>query len=122
TRRERPPLTNTASERVQQVRGLSRRSVRRRTGRVLVEGPQGVREAVRFVPDRVRDLYVTAEAARRHVEFVDLARDRGIVVHEASEAVLAAMCDADTPQGAAAVVDWQPAALQDVLSAAPRLF
>src|SRR5699024_4992202 len=120
-RRERPVLTNPAAERVRQVRGLSRRPVRRRTGRVLVEGPQGVREAVRFAPERVRDLYVTAGAAQRHADVVESAREAGIVVHEATDEVLAAMCDADTPQGAAAVVDWTPTPLDEVLAARPRL-
>jgi len=106
---------------VRQVRGLSRRPVRRRTGRVLVEGPQGVREAVRFAPERVRDLYVTAGAAQRHADVVESAREAGIVVHEATDEVLAAMCDADTPQGAAAVVDWTPTPLDEVLAARPRL-
>lgn len=76
---------------------------------------------VRFAPERITDLYVTAEAARRRAEVVDTAREQGVVVHEASDEVLAAMCDADTPQGVAAVVDWSPTALDDVLAARPRL-
>ena len=42
------PLTNPRSDRVKAVRALSRRSVRSRTGRFLVEGPQSVREVVRW--------------------------------------------------------------------------
>ncbi|CAM3929101.1 TrmH family RNA methyltransferase [Janibacter anophelis] len=103
------------------VRGLSRRSVRRRTGRLLVEGPQGVREAVRFAPGRVVDLYVTDEAAQRYAEFVEPAREAGIFVHRTSDEVLAAMCDADTPQGTAAVVEWAASDLESVLAAQPRL-
>ncbi len=95
--------------------------MRRRTGRVLVEGPQGVREAVRWTPGTVRDLYVTEEAAARYSEFVDPAREQGIFVHTVTDEVLAAMCDADTPQGTAAVVDWAPATLEQVLATSPRL-
>lgn len=76
---------------------------------------------MRFAPERIRDLYVTAEAAHRYAEFVEPAREAGVVVHEATDEVLAAMCDADTPQGAAAVVDWSPSTLEDVLGAGPRL-
>lgn len=86
-----------------------------------MEGPQGVREAVHFAPEQIRDLYVTAEAAHRHADVVEPARQAGVVVHEATEEVLAAMCDADTPQGAAAVVDWSPASLEEVLASEPRL-
>ncbi|HBO53763.1 RNA methyltransferase [Janibacter terrae] len=103
------------------VRGLSRRPVRRRTGRILVEGPQGVREAVSFAPERIVDLYATTEAAQRYAEFVEPAREQGVFVHETSEEVLAAMCDADTPQGTAAVVEWAPSDLASVLASSPRL-
>lgn len=103
------------------MHGLSRRSVRQRTGRILVEGPQGVREAVRFAPEQILDLYVTRDAGERYAEFVEPAREAGVFVHEASEEVLAAMCDADTPQGTAAVVDWAPSDLETVLAAGPKL-
>lgn len=86
-----------------------------------MEGPQAVREAVRFVPDRIRDLYVTAESTRRHADVVDPARARGVFVHTASQEVLAAMCDADTPQGTVAVVDWPVSTLEEVLASRPRL-
>ena len=78
-------LTNPSSDRVKAVRGLSRRSARRRTGRLLVEGPQGVREAVRFAPGSVVDLYVTAEAADRYGEIVDAARAAQRFVHEVTD-------------------------------------
>lgn len=80
-----------------------------------------MREAVRFAPEQILDLYVTRDAGERYVEFVEHARDAGVFVHEASEEVLAAMCDADTPQGTAAVVDWRPSDLSTVLAAGPKL-
>ncbi len=95
--------------------------MRRRTGRILVEGPQGVREAVRWAAERVRDVYVTDEAAERYAEFVEPAREQGLFVHSVSEEVLAAMCDAETPQGVAAVVDQASSTLEEVLAGSPRL-
>ena len=73
-----PELTNPRAERVAAVRALSGRSpssasARRRTGTFLVEGPQGVREAVRFAPERVRELFVPTAHAR-HPEIVEDAR------------------------------------------------
>ncbi len=114
-------LSNPRSDRVSSVRALARRSVRQRTGRLLVEGPQGVREAVRFAPGRVVDLYTTAEAAHRYPEIVEPARDQGLYVHEVTDEVLAAMCDADSPQGMVAVCTWEPVSLGEVLAAEPRL-
>lgn len=112
-------LTNPSSDRVRSVRGLSRRSVRRKSGTMLVEGPQAVREAVRFAAQNLLDLYVTPEAADRYAEIVAAAREAGRFVHEVTDEVLAAMCDAEHPQGMAAVVRWERSTLDDVLATAP---
>lgn len=45
---------------------LSGRSFRKRTGRILVEGPQSVRELVRFRKEMIVDVYFTAFACERH--------------------------------------------------------
>ena len=115
------PLTNTRSDRVKSVRALSRRSVRERTGRFLVEGPQSVREVVRHQPGLVVDLYVTPDAAERHGEVLDSAAAAGLHVHEVSDEVLAAMSETPTPQGLAAVCRATTSSLEDVLAASPRL-
>ena len=96
-------LTNPRSDRVKVVRALSRRSVRSRTGQFLAEGPQAVREAVRFRPELVRDVYVTAEAAARHTEIVEAADAARLHIHEVTPEVLVAMSDTESPQGIAAV-------------------
>ena len=61
-------LTNPRSDRVRSVHGLVKRPVRERTGRFLVEGPQGVREAIRYAADRVehiaKDLLPRLEAGQ----------------------------------------------------------
>ncbi len=114
-------LTNPRSDRVRSVHGLGRRPVRERTGRFLVEGPQGVREAVRYAADRVVDLYVTSTAAQRYaLDIVQPATAAGLWVHEVSDEVLAAMSDADAPQGILAVVTQSQTTLEEVLAKAPR--
>ncbi|MBE1876488.1 TrmH family RNA methyltransferase [Myceligenerans pegani] len=98
-------LANPRADRVRQVRALSGRSARSRHGLFLVEGPQGVREAVRWAPDgTVRDVYLTAAAAERYPEIVDAAKDNAagqaartgstagtLRIHVATPEVLAAM-------------------------------
>jgi len=113
-------LTNPRSDRVKAVRALSRRSVRSRTGQFRAEGPQAVREAVRFVPEHVRDLYVTAEGADRHADVIAAAHDAKLWVHEVTPEVLTAMCDAEHPQGLMAVCRWARLSLDDALGALPH--
>lgn len=115
-------LANPRADRVKAVRALSKRSVRLRTGRFVVEGPQGVREAVRFAPERIVDVYATRATADRYAsDFLAPARTAGLYVHECSDEVLAAMADSESPQGVLAVVRDAPLALADVLEAAPQL-
>ncbi len=115
-------LTNPRADRVRSVRALSKRPVRDRTGRFAVEGPQGVREAVRYAASRVLDVYVTPEALTRYADdIVDPARAAGLWVHEVTPEVLAAMAETDAPQGVLAVVDTTTDGLDAVLDAGPRL-
>jgi TrmH family RNA methyltransferase len=128
---DRPLLANPNADRVRTVRVLGTRAGRRRAGRFLVEGPQAVREAVRWTPWLVRDVYLTPDAADRYAEIV--ADAAGLRVHLADEAVLAAMSPdaqgvlavADTPAGAAGperlLGPLDAAALPAVLATRPRL-
>lgn len=114
-------LTNPRSDRVRSVHGLVKRPVRERTGRFLVEGPQGVREAIRYAADRVVDLYATPDACRRYAaDIIEPARAAGLWMHEVSDEVLAAMGDAEAPQGVAAVVATAPASLDALLDRGPQ--
>ena len=115
-------LANPRSERVKAVKALSKRPVRERTGRFAVEGPQGVREAVRWAAPRVRDVYLTSEALGRYADDIaGPARAAGLRVHEVTPEVLVAMAETDAPQGALAVVDTAAGELGAVLDAGPRL-
>ena len=62
-------LTDPQSSRVKRVAGLFRRSSRNRHGRYLAEGPQAVREAIKYVPEQVLDLYLTEAAGKRTKTF-----------------------------------------------------
>ena len=115
-------LANPRADRVRSVRALSKRSVRARTGRFAVEGPQGVREAVRYAASRVLDVYVTPEALERYAaDIVEPARAAGLWVHTVTPEVLAAMAETDAPQGVLAVLDRATPSLEDVLRTGPRL-
>ena len=95
-------LANPRADRVKQVRALSGRPARSRHGQFLVEGPQGVREAVRHATDDVRDVYLTPAAAERYDEILHDALDSGLHVHVGTPEVLEAM--SPDAQGVLAVV------------------
>ncbi len=115
------PLTNPRSDRVRAVAALSRRSARERTGWFVAEGPQAVREAVTHRADLVVDVYVTETALARHSDIVATAQRAALTVHVASDQVVAAMADAQTPQGLLAVCRIPRVGLDEVLEAQPRL-
>ena len=117
--RTTPDLTNPRAERVRSVRALSGRSVRERQGRFLVEGPQAVRELVRCEPARVRELYLSPDAARRHPELATDAAAAGLRVRSGTAQVLDAM--SPDAQGVVAVADLLAPGPADVLAAGPRL-
>ncbi|WP_296665640.1 RNA methyltransferase [Demequina sp.] len=112
-------LSNPRAERVKRVAALAGRSARSRAGAMLVEGPQGVREAVRFAAARVRDVYLSPEASERHPEIAAEALAAELYVHVGTPEVLAAM--SPDAQGVLAVLDSTGTSLDDVVAAGPRL-
>ena len=114
-----PELTNPRAERVKAVKALAGRSARERHGRFLVEGPQSAREAVREPDPRVRDLYVTDEAAERYPEIVADAVRAGARLHTASAEVLEAM--SPDAQHVLAVADTRAPAPIEVLARGAQL-
>ena len=69
-------IDNPKSERVRRVADLSNRRSRARTGQYVIEGPQSVREAVRCMPEAVRDVYVAVDDSdgAGHTDMALLAR------------------------------------------------
>lgn len=100
-------LSNVGADRVKQVRALTGRSARLRAHRFVVEGPQGVREAVRFAADSVLDVYLTSAAHARSPEIATEATAAGLRVHGCSPEVADAM--SGDAQGAIAVVGLERA-------------
>lgn len=133
-------LINPGSDRVRSVAGLARRSARSRAGRFLAEGPQCVREALRahlgefdaLVPaprDGVIDaVYVTERALQRHPDIDQLVArvlqaegSPRVFVRLVSDEVLAAMSDAEHPQGVLAVCRIPELTWAQVVERRPRL-
>ena len=108
-------LTSIRNPRVRAARGLHRSRERRATGRHLVEGPRAVVEAL--AAGVVEELYLDEARAVELTAAWRLAPDVGDVevqVHQVTADMLAAMCDATSPQGVVAVARTEPASLQEL--------
>lgn len=101
---------------LQEARKLQRRKERKASGRFLVEGRQGVREALR-TPGLVESLFVRWAQARENTDLVEDARAAGVPVYAVSEQNLATLTDTVTPQGIVAVAKQLDVPLADVLTA-----
>lgn len=85
---ERPSIfDNPRADRVKKVAALAGRSARSKQGKILVEGPQAVRELVRYRSSFVEDVYYTALAAQTHPDVIEDARRACRWVHEVTDEV-----------------------------------
>lgn len=85
---ERPSiLDNPRADRVKKVAALAGRSARSKQGKILVEGPQAVRELIRYRSSFVEDVYYTALAAQTHPDVIEDARRACRWVHEVTDEV-----------------------------------
>ncbi|MEN9749868.1 MAG: hypothetical protein RL149_946, partial [Actinomycetota bacterium] len=113
-------LTDPKSNLVRGVAKLNKKDARSETGLFLLEGPQGLSEALDR-PKLIVDLYATDEAVERHQDLFDRAAAARVEVQLVSDAVLKVMCDTATPQGVLAVCHQLHASLDDVIELKPQL-
>jgi TrmH family RNA methyltransferase len=113
-------ITSPSNPAVRAARQLARPSARARMGgQFLLEGPEGIREALAagHVPATV---LATERAAARHAGTLNTARAAGAKLLLVAEPLLAGLAQTATPQGLVAVMSGVTRAL-DGLPAAPRL-
>lgn len=102
-REHRPALlSNPNADRIREVAALAGRSARRRSGRVLVEGPQAVKEALKFCGKDLLDVYISKEYWERNPEVVTAAKAATRWVHKVTAEVSKTI--STDSQGIAAVV------------------
>ncbi|MGW1023415.1 TrmH family RNA methyltransferase [Streptomyces sp. NPDC002577] len=119
-----PELISPRSPRVSAARRLARRNFRGKERRFLAEGPQAVREAVRYRTDEgpaLVELFATPEAAERYADIVGDARAAGARVHLAADEVIGEISTTVTPQGLVGVCRFLDTDFDDILAARPRL-
>lgn len=113
-------LTDPKANKVRGVAKLTKKDARSTTGLFLLEGPQGLKEALDR-PKLIVELYATPEAVERYAELFERAANARIEVQLVSEPVLKALTDTTTPQGIVAVCQQLDVTLDAVIAAKPRL-
>jgi len=113
-------LDDPKARKVRGVAQLAKKDARSETGLFLLEGVQGLKEAL-FYPSLIAELYATEEAVERNSALFDSLADSGVSVELATAQVLKAMCDTETPQGVVAVCRQLDVSLSSVLEKTPRL-
>lgn len=113
-------LSDPKAAKVRGVAKLQKKDARSETGLFLLEGPQGLKEALDR-PRLIVELFATEDALARHEDLFARAEDARIQPILVTDAVLAAMSDTSTPQGVLAVCQQLHVELDQVLELKPRL-
>jgi TrmH family RNA methyltransferase len=113
-------LIDPKAAKVRGVAKLTKKDARSSTGLFLLEGPQGLKEALDR-PKLIVELYATEDALERYPDLFERAENARILVQLVSEPVLKALTDTTTPQGIVAVCEQIDVTLQDIIAAKPKL-
>ena len=113
-------LDDPKARKVRGVAQLAKKDARSETGLFLLEGVQGLKEALAN-PSLIVELYATEEAVEKNADLFDALADAGVSAELATAQVLKAMCDTETPQGVVAVCKQLDVSLGSVLAKRPRL-
>src|SRR5206468_3626 len=98
----RAVITSTQNKRVAAAARLKKRAMREKDRRFLVEGAQGVLEALSSGAG-VQELFVGPGSQQRLEPVISSARRSGVPVHEVSHDVMEHLTSTVTPQGVVAV-------------------
>lgn len=102
------------------VAKLTKKEARSETGLFLLEGPQGLKEALER-PKLIEKLFATESFEEKYPDLISRARDSRVSVNIVSEAVLKELSDTTTPQGVVAVCQQFQVSIDDVLGSKPTL-
>jgi TrmH family RNA methyltransferase len=113
-------LIDPKANKVRGVAKLTKKDARSSTGLFLLEGPQGLKEALNR-PKLIVELFATEDAVERYPDLFERSESSRIEVQLVSEPVLKALTDTTTPQGVVAVCEQLHSDLEDIIAAKPRL-
>lgn len=102
------------------VAKLSKKESRSETGLFLLEGPQGLKEALTR-PKLIEKIFATEAFEEKNLELLNRARESRVRVVLVTEKVIAELSDTTTPQGVVAICQQFHVSLADILGQKPKL-
>jgi TrmH family RNA methyltransferase len=113
-------LDDPKANRIRGVAKLNKKDARSETGLFLLEGIQGLKEALER-PKLIQEIFATEAAIESHPELFARATSSRIDVQTVTEPVLKVLADTQTPQGVVAVCRMLDVSLGDVIAEQPKL-
>ena len=108
-------ITSPRNRKVASALRLKKRAMREKDRRFLVEGAQGVQEALRSSAGLREVFYLPGPDARLE-PVLSAASGRGVACHPVSDQVMAALTSTVTPQGVVAVAEFLDTPLSTILN------
>lgn len=105
---------------VKGVAKLTKKESRVETGLFLLEGPQGLKEALQR-PKLIEKIFATEAFKEKYPDLISRAEQSRVTLTLVSEAALKSLSDTTTPQGVVAVCQQFHVSLEDVLASKPKL-
>ena len=112
-------LIDPKANRVRGVAKLNKKDARSETGLFLLEGLQGLKEALDR-PKLIQEIYATEASAEANPDIFARAKAARVEVTLVNDLVLKAMVDTQSPQGVLAVCQQLDVSLDNVLAEQPR--
>ena len=105
---------------VKGVAKLTKKESRLETGLFLLEGPQGLKEALQR-PKLIEKIFATEAFKEKYPDLISRAEQSRVTLTLVSDAALKSLSDTTTPQGVVAVCQQFHVSLEDVLASKPKL-
>jgi TrmH family RNA methyltransferase len=102
------------------VAKLTKKESRLETGLFLLEGPQGLKEALQR-PKLIEKIFATEAFKEKYPELISRAEQARVTLTLVSETALRALSDTTPPQGVVAVCQQFHVSLEDVIASQPKL-
>ena len=98
-------VTSRENKILKTVRLLHRKKGREQNGLYFAEGVRLVGEALRYIPDKIRYIIVSEIYAKKNASEISALDKEGKIVYITDDKMFCDICDTQTPQGIAAVIE-----------------